>query len=56
MLRWSGLFFLIAIISAVFGFTDIVGAAFGFARISFFVFISGYLITMLIGLKHFRQR
>lgn len=46
MLRWALIFFVIAIIAAVFGFGGIAGTAAGIAKIIFFVF----LILFVLGL------
>jgi len=46
MLRWALIFFIIALIAAVFGFGGIAGAATGIAQILFF----GFLVLAVIGL------
>lgn len=46
MLRWALIFFVIALIAAVFGFGGIAGAATGIAQILFF----GFLVLAVIGL------
>ena len=40
MLRWAAIFFVIAIIAALFGFTGIAGAAADIARFLFFLFVA----------------
>ena len=47
MLRWSLGFFVVALIAAVLGFTGIVVAAAGIAKILFFLFLVLFLITMV---------
>ncbi len=49
MLNWSVTFFVIAIISAIFGFTGIAGAAIEIAKISFYIFIILFLISFVFG-------
>lgn len=50
MLRMALGFFIIAIIAAVLGFGGIAGAAVGIAKILFFIFLIGFLITLVLGL------
>lgn len=49
MLRWAVIFFVVAIIAALFGFTGIAAAATEIARILFFVFILLFIIALLTG-------
>ncbi|MDY0211883.1 MAG: DUF1328 domain-containing protein [Desulfuromonadaceae bacterium] len=49
MLRWAVIFFVIAIIAALFGFTGIAAAATDIARILFFIFILLFVIALLAG-------
>ena len=51
MLRWSGIFFSIAIIAAIFGFTILTAEPAFIAQIIFFTFIVGFVFTLLYGLK-----
>jgi uncharacterized membrane protein YtjA (UPF0391 family) len=50
MLRWAFLFFIVAIIAALLGFTGIAGAATDIARTLFFVFLALLIISGLIHL------
>lgn len=50
MLRWAVVFFIVAIIAAVFGFGNISAAATDIAKILFFVFIIIFLISLVLGL------
>lgn len=50
MLRWALAFFIIAIIAALFGFTNIAAGATDIARILFFVFIVLFVISLLFKL------
>jgi len=54
MLHYAAVFFVIAIIAAVFGFTGIAVGAASIAKIMFFVFLIGALVTLLMGA--FRRR
>lgn len=49
MLRYAVVFFIIAIIAAVFGFTGIAAGATEVAKILFFIFLVIFLATLLIG-------
>jgi len=50
MLSWAITFLVIALIAAVFGFTDIAGAAMGIARILFFIFIVIFVVFLILAL------
>jgi len=50
MLRWALIFFVVSIVAAVFGFTGISQATSGIAQILFYIFISIFLIMLVIGL------
>ncbi len=50
MLTWIVIFLVIAIVAAVFGFTNISAAATGIARILFFIFIVGFIVMLLLRL------
>lgn len=50
MLRWALIFFVVAIVAALFGFTDIASAAAGIAKILFFIFMTLFLIALIGGL------
>ena len=49
MLRWAILFFIVAIIAAVFGFGGIAAAATDIARLLFVVFLVLFVISLLLG-------
>ena len=49
MLRYAVIFFVIALIAAVFGFGGIAGAATEIARILFVVFIVLFLVSLIFG-------
>ena len=50
MLHYAIVFFVIALIAAVFGFGGIAASAVGIAKILFFVFLVMAVITFLVGL------
>jgi len=49
MLFWAALFFIIAVISGVFGFTGIALAATEIAKILFFIFLTLFVISLIFG-------
>lgn len=49
MLYWAAVFFIIAIIAAVFGFGGVYVAAAGIAKILFFVFLVLFVISLIAG-------
>ncbi|HEY3933972.1 MAG TPA: DUF1328 domain-containing protein [Gemmatimonadales bacterium] len=55
MLRWALAFFIVAIIAAIFGFGGIAVASAGIAKILFFIFLIGFLISLLMGLAAGRR-
>ena len=52
MLNWAVTFLVIALIAAVLGFGGIAGAAIGFAKILFFVFLVLFIVSLLMGRRH----
>jgi uncharacterized membrane protein YtjA (UPF0391 family) len=51
MLNWAILFFIIALIAAIFGFTGIASAAAGIAKILFFIFVVLFVLSLIFGLR-----
>jgi uncharacterized membrane protein YtjA (UPF0391 family) len=51
MLRWSFAFLAIALVAALFGFTNIAQGAADIARIIFFIFIAVWVIMIVAGLS-----
>jgi uncharacterized membrane protein YtjA (UPF0391 family) len=49
MLRYAAIFFVIAIIAAVFGFGGIAAGAYEIAKVLFFIFVVIFLVTLLMG-------
>ena len=54
MLYWAAVFFVIALLAAVFGFGGIAASAVGIAKILFFIFLVLFIVSLLGGL--FRGR
>lgn len=50
MLYWAAVFFVIALVAAVFGFGGIAGGAISIAKILFFVFLILFLVSLVAGL------
>ncbi len=50
MLGWALMFFVVAILAAVFGFGGIAVASAGIAKILFFIFLIGFVIALAMGL------
>jgi len=55
MLYWALVFFLVAIVAAIFGFGGITAAALGISKILFFVFLVLFIITLGLGLSKRRD-
>jgi uncharacterized membrane protein YtjA (UPF0391 family) len=55
MLRWSVIFFVIAIIAAIFGFGGIAEGAASIAKVLFFVFLTLFVIAILFGASLFKK-
>ena len=49
MLRYAAIFFVIAIIAAVFGFGGIAAGAAEIEKVLFFIFVVIFLVTLLMG-------
>jgi uncharacterized membrane protein YtjA (UPF0391 family) len=50
MLYWAAVFFIIAIVAAVFGFGGIAAGAVSIAKILFLVFVVLFLVSLVMGL------
>jgi uncharacterized membrane protein YtjA (UPF0391 family) len=50
MLTWAVIFLVIALIAALFGFTDIAAASAGIAKILFGIFLFLFLAVVVVGL------
>lgn len=49
MLYWAAVFFIIAIIAAVFGFGGVYAGAMGIAKVLFFIFLILFVLSLLVG-------
>ena len=49
MLRWAIVFLVIALLSALFGFTDVAGTSMFAAKILFFVFLVMFVVSLIAG-------
>lgn len=50
MLSWALIFFVVAIIAAVFGFGGIASASAGIAQILFFLFLVLFVVSLVMGM------
>jgi uncharacterized membrane protein YtjA (UPF0391 family) len=50
MLRWALLFFLISLVAAALGFTDIAAGAAGIAKVLFAIFLVIFLVFLVLGI------
>lgn len=48
MLGWALTFLLVALIAGVFGFGGVASASMGIAQVLFFIFLVGFLITLVM--------
>jgi uncharacterized membrane protein YtjA (UPF0391 family) len=49
MLKWAVIFLIIALVAALFGFTDIAAASAGIAKILFGIFLILFLAVIVVG-------
>lgn len=55
MLKWAIIFFIIAIVAAVFGFGGIAAGAVSIAKILFWIFVVLFIISLITGLARRRE-
>jgi uncharacterized membrane protein YtjA (UPF0391 family) len=55
MLRWAAVFFIIAVIAAVFGFGGIASGSAEIARVLFFLFLVVFVVSLIWGLVSGRR-
>lgn len=55
MLKWAAIFAVIALIAGVLGFGGIAGAAWGVAKLLFWVFIAIAVVLFLLGLTVYKK-
>ena len=53
MLKWSLVFFVVAIVAGAFGFTGIAADAAAIAKVLFYIFIALFLAALILGLTVF---
>jgi uncharacterized membrane protein YtjA (UPF0391 family) len=54
ILKWALILFLISLVAALFGFTDLSAASAGAARFLFWIFIILFAVLLVLGLTVFR--
>jgi uncharacterized membrane protein YtjA (UPF0391 family) len=50
MLSWALIFFVVAIVAAIFGFGGIASASAGIAQILFFIFLVLFVVSLIMGM------
>jgi uncharacterized membrane protein YtjA (UPF0391 family) len=55
MLRWAVIFFVVALVAAVFGFGGIAAGAAGIAKILFFLFLVLFVVSLIAGMAGGRR-
>jgi uncharacterized membrane protein YtjA (UPF0391 family) len=50
LLKWALVFFIVSIIAALFGFTNIAAATADVARILFYIFLVIFIVLLVLGL------
>jgi uncharacterized membrane protein YtjA (UPF0391 family) len=55
LLKWAIVFFVVAIIAAIFGFGNIAEGAADIARVLFFIFLAICVVLFVLGLTVFRS-
>ena len=55
MLRWAVVFLVVALIAALFGFTNVAGTSIVAAKILFFVFLVLFVVSLLMGDRRTRD-
>ncbi len=50
MLSWALIFFVVAIIAAIFGFGGIASASAGIAQVLFFIFLVLFVVSLIMGM------
>jgi uncharacterized membrane protein YtjA (UPF0391 family) len=54
ILKWALIFFVVSLVAALFGFTDISAASADIARVLFYIFLVIFLVLLVLGLTIFR--
>jgi uncharacterized membrane protein YtjA (UPF0391 family) len=51
MLYWAMMFFIVALVAAVFGFSGVAFAAAGVAKVLFFIFLILFIAALIFGVR-----
>ena len=54
LLKWALIMFLVSLVAALFGFTDLAAASADVARILFYIFLIIFVVLLVLGLTVFR--
>jgi uncharacterized membrane protein YtjA (UPF0391 family) len=54
ILKWALIMFLVSLVAALFGFTDLSAASADVARVLFYVFLVIFVVLLVLGLTIFR--
>jgi len=54
ILKWALLFFIVSLVAALFGFTDISAASADIARVLFYIFLVIFIVLVVLGVTIFR--
>lgn len=55
MLYYAAVFLVIALVAALFGFGGVAAGASGIAQILFFIFLIGFVVSLVFGLARLRR-
>lgn len=55
MLRWALMFLVVALVAALFGFTNVAGTSIAAAKILFFVFLVLFVVSLIMGTRTPRE-
>jgi uncharacterized membrane protein YtjA (UPF0391 family) len=55
MLRWAAIFFIIAMVAAIFGFGGIAEGAASIAKVLFFIFVVLFVLAIAFGASIFKK-
>ena len=55
ILRWALIMFVVSLVAALFGFTDLSAASADVARVLFYVFLVIFAVLLVLGLTIFRS-
>ena len=54
ILKWALIMFIVSVVAAIFGFTDLAAASADVARVLFYIFLVIFLVLLVLGLTVFR--